>query len=62
MLEEAKTVVDLLPPEHAGKCVLDAAGSLYRGDVMQLRKDLSQKRLVFHAGCIRGAYPRVSAP
>jgi hypothetical protein len=39
--------------------VLDRKGGLYRGDVEQLKCDVSANSLVLHPGCIRGAYPQI---
>jgi len=59
MLASAREMVDLLPSEQCGKCVLNQGGELFRGDSSQLRAALSEKGLAYHAGCIRGAFPRV---
>lgn len=61
LLEAANRVVDLLPFEEVGRCVLDDAGRLFRGDAPQLRDALAHGHLRFHAGCIRGALPRIVA-
>lgn len=58
MLDEARNIVGLLPPEHVGTCVLDVAGGLYRGSPSDLAK-VSVARLSFHKGSLRGALPRV---
>jgi hypothetical protein len=60
MLQEAREIVTVLPPEQAGTCVLQRRGDLYRGGLMQLRRDLAADDLIFHLGRIRGAYPQVS--
>jgi hypothetical protein len=63
VLASARTVIAALPPEHAGFCVLDAAGALFRGDGEALRTALDAGALRFHAGSIKGAFPRfVPAP
>jgi hypothetical protein len=59
MLAGARGVVDALPPEEVGHCVLAHTGDLFRGDATALRDALDHGRLRFHAGCIRGALPRV---
>lgn len=58
ILGEAKAVVEALPGEEAGQCVLTREGTLYRGDVAALREDLSNGNLRFHAGRIRGVLPQ----
>jgi hypothetical protein len=59
MLDAARAIVGALLPEHVGKCVLEKTGKLYRGDVRELRDALQRGELVYHAGRIRGAFPRV---
>jgi hypothetical protein len=59
MLDEARTLVALLPPERAGTCVLDPRGELFAGDGGSLRSALAAGKLRFHAGRIRGALPQV---
>ena len=59
MLKEAREIITLLPAEHAGKCVLHRDGGLYSGGCRQLERDLSADALMFHPGCIRGAYPQI---
>jgi hypothetical protein len=58
-LEEARDVVERLPPEEAGRCVIGPAGVLYRGGPAALGQDLAAGRLLFHSGRIRGAFPTV---
>lgn len=60
MLEEAREVIAALPPQQAGTCVLQRHGDLYRGNLAQLKRDLTADALVFHPGSIRGAYPQIS--
>lgn len=56
-LDEARTVIDLLPAEEAGKCVLARSGELYGGGSAELRRAVAAGDLRFHAGRIRGAWP-----
>lgn len=56
---EAGEIIDLLPAEQVGRCVLDNRGALYRERPARLRDDLGAGWLMFHAGSIRGAFPRV---
>lgn len=60
MLQEAREMIAVLPPAQAGTCVLQRRGDLYRGDLLQLRRDLVADDLIFHSGKIRGAYPQLS--
>lgn len=59
ILALARETVSLLPPEEAGRAVLAADGAPYRGGLDELRDALAARRLVFHAGRIRGVFPRI---
>lgn len=59
MIAAARETIAILPPEEAGKCILDADGALFRGTDDELRATLDAGRIVFHEGCIRGAWPRI---
>lgn len=57
MLEEAQAIMELLPPERAGCCVLAEDNRLFQGGVDALREALRRRQLRFHAGRIKGAFP-----
>jgi hypothetical protein len=59
LLACARRVVDALPHDELGRCVLSDTGELFRGDAQALQEALSQRRVAFHSGCIHGALPRV---
>lgn len=59
MLREARELVHALPPSQTGKCLIDAGGGLFQGGVAELRAAIDSNALHFHAGRIRGAFPRV---
>ncbi len=59
MLDEAGAIINLLPSEHTGKCVLDHEGNLYRNPKQDIYADLAASRVKFHAGRIRGAFPHI---
>ena len=59
MLWAARATLAILPPEEAGKCVANADGTLFRGSDAELREALGAGRVVFHEGCLGGAWPRV---
>lgn len=59
MLAAARDIIDLLPSDRSGMCVLDPVGQLFRGNAGQLKAAVSGQHLGFHAGCVRGAFPRV---
>lgn len=62
MLKEARALVATLPPEQAGKCVVDESGAVFRGGLPELKKALAANALRFHAGSIRGAWPVLKPP
>ncbi len=57
MLSEAEQIIDSLPPEQAGRCVLDSEGKLYQSDIASLGQSLQEDTVFFHEGSIRGAFP-----
>jgi len=59
MLDSAREIVSLLPPDEVGTCVLDASGGLFRGSCTELHRALGVRRIVFHRGRIRGAWPQL---
>jgi hypothetical protein len=59
MLEEAREIVNQLPTQEIGKCVIDLKGNLYSGDLEQLQQELPESRVLFHTGSIRGAFPHI---
>jgi hypothetical protein len=60
-LEEARRIVEALPPETAGRCVLSRDGLLYKEAMTRLPSDLVDGRLIFHPGAICGALPNLMA-
>lgn len=58
ILEKAAEVVAALPYENVGQCVL-RDGELFRGEAIELRTALAHGAVRFHAGTIRGAFPRI---
>lgn len=59
ILGSARRVVDLLPPEEVGTCVLSSAGHLLRATPAELETAITEGRVMFHRGSIRGAMPRL---
>jgi hypothetical protein len=59
ILVSAGEVVKALPPGEVAKCVLAPDGTLFRGDAVDLRSRLGRGTILFHSGCIRGAFPRI---
>lgn len=59
LLEAGRQVVDVLPAEEVGTCVLTHLGELYKGDADSARRSLAAGEIQFHAGRIKGAFPRL---
>jgi len=58
-VDEARELIRLLPPEQAGRCVLDQDGRLLRAPPADLPEALAAGRVQFHQGRIRGAFPEI---
>jgi hypothetical protein len=58
MVAQARELIDRLPGEHAGMCVVTMSGELARDDASSVGASLAQGRLRFHHGTIRGAWPQ----
>jgi hypothetical protein len=60
MLDWARQIVSLLPPDEVGTCVLDASGGLVRASPAELSRVLRKAGIIFHHGRIRGALPQLT--
>ena len=60
LMEEAREVIHLLPPEHVGKCVMTGGGDLCVDRPASLAKAIEGNAVRFHAGRIKGAIPAFS--
>jgi hypothetical protein len=58
-LGTAREIIGLLPAEEVGRAVLARNGSPYQGEPAALQEALAGNAIVFHEGCIRGAFPRI---
>ena len=61
LLAAAREVIAVLPAQHAGTAVLSAGGELFSGDAAQAGEALRHGALLFHAGHIGGALPRITS-
>ncbi|MCK5797526.1 MAG: hypothetical protein KAI47_10105 [Deltaproteobacteria bacterium] len=59
MLTESTALIDTLPPQEVGRCVLAADGTLFRGNAAAVREAYARNELIFHEGVIRGALPSI---
>jgi hypothetical protein len=62
MLDEARTIVSILPPAEAGKCVIDGQAELFMGSPAEVSSELEASRIQFHEGSLHGALPRIAKP
>ncbi len=58
-VEKTREALPLLPPEEAGKAVLDKDGRPFKGDPKLLPEAIAAGDVVFHEGRICGAWPCV---
>jgi hypothetical protein len=61
MLHEATEMIALLPEDKIGHCVITRDGNLFTGTSNELNASLQANAILFHPGCIRGAFPRISS-
>ena len=59
MLKPAHHMIDFLPAEHVGQCLLEADGRLFSGDLKKLENMLSQGENRWHRGTIGGVLPQI---
>lgn len=59
ILHTARRIIELLPPEEAGKCVATPTHHLFRGGTEHLEQALRDQQIVFHEGQIGGSWPAV---
>jgi hypothetical protein len=57
MLKSAHKMIDLLPAEHAGQCLLDDTGKLFSGDIQTLEKQMKTGEMQWHSGTLGGILP-----
>ena len=59
MLSDADAIIDLLPEDHLGHCVLVHGGDLFDGSPGALKDALDKEQILFHEGSVCGAWPRI---
>ena len=59
LLDAARLIVEALPASEIGTCVLTRQGELFTGNAEHLRRALAGGGVLFHAGRVRGAFPRI---
>jgi len=58
-IRTGKKIIDRLPDEHLGKCLLFPNGSPYDAETNTLEQDLKNGTVLFHPGAIYGAWPQL---
>jgi hypothetical protein len=59
MLKSAHQMIELLPAEHAGQCLLEADRKLFSGDLSKLENLLNQGTKFWHRGTLGGVLPEI---
>jgi hypothetical protein len=59
MLKIAHVIIDTLPVEHVGQCLLDNRGKLFFGDIQALEKMMKKGAVQWHKGALGGIFPVV---
>lgn len=59
MLREADDIAARLPEDHVGTCVMTRDGQLLSVTGDALTSAVKSNAIVFHEGCLRGAWPRL---
>ena len=62
MLEQAEQIVDRLPEDQLGTCVMTNDGTMFEGAPDALEEALRSRKVCFHQGCLRGAWPQIAPP
>lgn len=61
-LAAARDIVGVLPADQIGTCVLTPGAELFTGDAKAAAEAVGRGALRFHAGRIKGAFPRLISP
>jgi len=59
ILSEAKNIIDLLPENEIGKCILNEDGGLLTGSAQEICNMIKKEKCIFHEGTIYGAFPTI---
>ncbi len=58
-VNEGKQIVDHLPADRAGTCLLNRDGTLFRASPDNIPRFLQEEAIVFHRGAIGGVWPEI---
>jgi len=59
MIVTGKEILQMLPEEHLGECVLNTRYLLYNSNPADLARDIGNNAVLFHRGTIGGAWPQI---
>lgn len=59
MLEEARHIVNILPPNKYGTCVYQGSATLVKLAPTELKTELELGTIQYHEGSLYGAFPSV---
>lgn len=59
MLHAAQNIVEILPPEEVGKCVVTPGHHLFGGELGDLAVALKNNQILYHEGRIGGSWPSI---
>jgi hypothetical protein len=59
ILKESERIIELLPSEEVGNCILADNGKLFTGNPETLDDALKSCKVLFHKGSIKGAWPKI---
>ena len=62
MLQEAREIIQYLPEEKVGSCILDTTGTLFNESAMNLQNAIQRNSVHYHQGTICGAWPTIISP
>ena len=59
ILDEARRIIEILPPAESGKCAIARSRHPFNGGVEELAAALKAQTLAFHEGRIGGSWPTI---
>lgn len=59
-MKEARDLIEMLPAEQAGQCLLTRSGALFTGTTQELKNAIESGKLFWHQGTVGGVLPTVT--
>lgn len=57
IMNESEKIIDLLPIEEVGKCILDEKGQPFNASYAEIQNHIQSKNIRFHEGTLYGSFP-----